>query len=252
MKIKPFTYNLSESAIQSVKDNTGEDQIDFKKSIKKGKSGSLIVITEEPSRMYYYTPVIYKEELYAAVFPNPVHLFLAQSIEHSKSVDSIVAEFPKNIQYVLQNEKSTLNLINDGLYYKYIIYKISAITSLIMTVESFVNSVIPDDYEFINKKDNRSIDKSKIERSLTLKEKLVDVIPQIIEIKDAKIYNKLYGKILEINSLRNEFIHLKTKLDSKNADPFIDHFESLINLDVKDKIEDVKKLICFLKPQFLE
>jgi len=250
MKIKPLTYELSQGAISSVENNVGEGTIDLTKSKNKRKSNTLVIVFEEPPQMNFYTPVIYKNELYAAFLPNPIHLFFAQAIEHANSVDKAMKLFPKSIEQKLNPEsKGEFNIIKSDIYNYYLIYKISSITSLIMAVESFVNLIIPDNYEFNDL--DKKFKKADIERFYNLKEKITRVIPEIINISNLNEYQKLYSKVIEVNLLRNEFIHLKTKRDEKNGDPFIDHFESLINLDLNEKINDVKNFINFLRLDYL-
>lgn len=251
MKIKPLTYELSKEAITSIESNLGDGTIDLSKCKNKRKSNSIVIAFKEPPRMNYYTPVIYKNNLYAAFFPNPTHLFFAQAIEHSESADRIVKLFPDNVEFVMNpNTKDEFNILTSDIYYKYLIYKISSITSLIMTVESFINFLIPESFTYSESSNDKILNKSDIEKSFSLKQKITVIIPEIISIQNLKDYQKLYNKILEINTLRNEFIHLKTKRDKNNTDPFIDHFESLINLNLNEKINDTKKFIDFLKPDY--
>lgn len=250
MKIKPLTYELSQGAVASVENNVGEGTIDLTKSKNKRKSNTMVIVFKEPPQMNYYTPVIYKNELYAAFLPNPIHLFFAQAIEHANSVDRAVKLFPNSIEQTFNPEtKGEFNIIKSDVYNYYLIYKISSVTSLIMAVESFINLIIPDNYEY--KDSDKVYNKSDIERFYNLKEKITKIIPEIIKISNLSDYQKLYSKVIEINLLRNEFIHLKTKRDKKNGDPFIDHFESLINLDLNEKIDNVKDFINFLRPDYL-
>ena len=41
---------------------------------------------------------------------------------------------------------------------------------------------------------------------------------------------------------------MKTKLDKKNMDPFVEYFEQLINLDLKQKISETEDLINIIEP----
>ena len=66
-----------------------------------------------------------------------------------------------------------------------------------------------------------------------------------------KVYEVKTNKFLELSIIRNEFIHMKTKLDGKNMDPFVDYFEQLINLDLKQEISETKNLIKLIEPNYL-
>ena len=118
-----------------------------------------------------------------------------------------------------------------------------------MAVESFVNSIIPEDFVYQRKKDE--LNKKQIELKLSLKEKITQLVPMIKMSKNIPSdYHKLTNKIIELNFLRNEFIHFKYTRDEKNIDPFFIHFEKLINMDLKQNIGHIKCYIKFFEPDF--
>jgi hypothetical protein len=237
--------------MSSVENNVGEGTIDLQKSIINQKSNTLVLITNNPPEMKYFTPIIYQNALFGSYLPSPVHLFFEQAIEHARTIEELIKLFPKHVEQTLNNNsKGEFKIINSDLYNSYLIYKISAITSLIMTIECFVNTMIPEDYSY-KEKEGKALSKPDIERYITLKQKLKNLIPEIVSIGDVQKYRKLCDKIIEINLLRNEFIHLKTAKTSNNADPFIDHFETLVNLNLKLKIEETKELINLITPNYL-
>jgi hypothetical protein len=129
-------------------------------------------------------------------------------------------------------------------------YKISSITALISTVECFINEIIPEDFTTENKK-KEIVGKEIIERHWNLKSKLKTIVPKIKTISDLKEYEIKTNKFLELSKVRNEFTHMKTKLDGKNMDPFLDYFEQLINLDLKQKIAETKNLIELIEPKYV-
>jgi hypothetical protein len=44
---------------------------------------------------------------------------------------------------------------------------------------------------------------------------------------------------------------MKTKLDRKDMDTFIDYFEQLIYLDLRQNISETKSLIDLIEPEYL-
>jgi hypothetical protein len=210
------------------------------------------MIKEDPPSMNYLAPVIYQDQLFGSIIPQPASLFYYQSKQFSDAVISLLEKFPDNVTMVFgNNDNDDFNIIDKDLYYTFLSYKISSLTSLIMFVECFLNSMIPDDYQTKNKK-GIDIDKGEIERRWGLKEKLKDVIPKVVQVESIEKYQTQYGKFLEFNTLRNHFIHLKTTRNEKNLDPFLDHFQNLINLDLKKSIEETEVLIKMIDPKYFD
>lgn len=250
MRTKKLKYDLSETAIKSVLDQTDSEA---KLTFSKMKSKIFLVINKDTKELSYIIPFLSNKKYYASDIPNPTCLFFSQAIENEENVSIIEKSFEKNIVVVLnQVSKSDLeiNLLRPDKFNQFLMYKISSITSLISAVESFLNTIIPENFETENSK-NEIIGKSKIERNWDLKSKLKDIVPKIKTIENKTEYNRKINKFIELSQIRNEFIHLKTTKDEKDLDPFLKYFEQLINLNLKEKIEEVKNLINFIEPNYL-
>jgi len=194
-------------------------------------------------------PIVHKKKLYTALFPSPVHLFFSQAIEHYNLSEVTKKQFDKNvIKTYNPNKLSEMFEIPDELYNSYLSQKISALTSLMMTVETFLNFLIPENFRL----EEDTVTKYEIERKYSIKQKITKIIPQIIKINNLESYKERYNKILIINDLRNDFIHLKTKKDNRNMDTFVEVFERLVNFNLEEKIYDVKDFVNYLNPDYIE
>ncbi len=92
-------------------------------------------------------------------------------------------------------------------------------------LEAFVNDQIPDDYEYVSHKRSDVIlevsDKSKIERHISLSEKISSVLPEILGVKTPKGNSKSWDAYKKLKGLRDRITHMKSE-DSKSAGPDVD------------------------------
>lgn len=251
MRTKKLKYDLSENALKSFVEQTDNNAI---LNLSKTKSKVFLVINKKSKELTYIIPFLLNDKYYASDIPNPTSLFFSQAIENADNVSLIQKSFDKNILVILNQDNNSdlnINLLNPEKFNQFLMYKISSITSLISAVESFINAIIPENFEIENLK-KQIIGKSDIERFWDLKSKLKEIVPKIKEIKDTNEYFILIDKFIELSKIRNEFIHLKTKKDEKNLDPFLKYFEILINLNLEIKILEVKKLINYIEPNYID
>lgn len=237
--------------MKSVDKVTDENAIlDLRKERKAKKGNTFLMFNKDTSKVCFIVLVLHEKKIYGGKIPKPSSLFLGQAIEFEKKASEYVKSFPNNVEMTLHQNPdpndnpndNSIYLIKEEEYYKFLMYKISSITALISTVECFVNEIIPDNFTTENKK-KEIVGKEIIERHWNLKSKLKTVVPKVKEIKDLKDYEIKANKFLELSKIRNEFTHMKTKLDGKNMDPFLEYFQQLINLNLKDKIAETKSLI---------
>lgn len=249
MKPNRKKYQLSEKTLDSVLGQT--DAIAKLDLNKNGKAGNtFLVIDQNSGEIQFIIPYKLQGNFYAAHFPSPVQLFFKQSLEHKTKAEAVAATFEENIEwlYCQEENSSQIKMVNSDIFDQFIIHKISCLTALISTIEAFSNETIPNNFKILNAK-NIEVGKAEVERQWDLKSKLKQVIPKIVTI-DSKQYEICVDKFLEMNYLRNEFIHMKFKTDNRNFDPYLDNFRRLINLDLKKSILEVKMLINIVKPNY--
>ncbi len=67
----------------------------------------------------------------------------------------------------------------------------------------------------------------------------------------ASSHKKIYDKLINLNGLRNDIVHLRS-IKEKNLQHFEKAFSTVINTDLNDYVEAVKDFINTVKPDFIE
>lgn len=253
MEANPYRLKLSTNTIKSVENQVDNSkEYDLSKKINAKKGNTIVLIKGDPSEMSFITPLFCQNAFYAAEIPILAKLFFAQAIEYENKSIAYVNLFPDHVNYTLASgAKFEIKMVDQRLYNLFLMNKISAVISLTMSVESFLNSIIPD--KFVLEDSNmKFIEKKEIEKNWDLKRKLKEVVPLIKIIDNQAAYLIKVNKFVQLSKLRNEFIHLKTKLEASNGDPFIVFFEELINLNLKLKIKETQELINHISPGYLK
>lgn len=92
-------------------------------------------------------------------------------------------------------------------------------------LEAFANDQIPEDYEYVSHRRSEVIlevsDKEKIQRHVSLCEKLSVVLPEIIGVKSPKGNSKCWEDYRRLKKLRDRITHMKSE-DRKSAQPDVD------------------------------
>jgi len=266
IKIKPFgLFKLADSALKSAEDNLDqqtlpEDSIkQYSKEIKAGKSSHFIGIIPDRKELFSFIPIVEDNQFFASPFPDPIQLYF--SLAYSNYQFSIETRgnivFQKN-----QKRNPPFNFVNDYLYNWHLKYKISTIIFLHSTIEAFINYIMPDDFifrhEIIGKGSDKfhlsikEYSKEQTERYILFKDKVSLVVPQISNIDFKKEHQKIYDNILNLSTMRNDLIHLRTTSQEKNRKHFETVFDKLVNFDLFPFVNSVKDFINILKPDFIE
>lgn len=243
MELDHKTHKVSDEVIESITSNSSTD-----KKMSRNKLGIQVVIIPDTNELKYIVPVEYKGSNFGAFLSSPEKLFLFQANEFSKLSEEIKKTFPMQITISLEQDSDSqpfMSLVNDSVYNEYIGLKISSIALLMMSVESFINTLIPESFEAENSR-KAIVGKLEIERHWKLKDKIKDVVPRVKILEDMEEYQNLYSKVIEISLLRNEFVHLKTKSNEKGIDPYLKHFESIVSLNLETAIKDVERLFDYI------
>lgn len=251
MKTNRKKYTLTQEALESAEKHLiPNGRLNLGKNSK--KSNALVAINPSTGELHYIVPYFFNGNYYGAHFPNPVELYYKQAIEHEKLVNSAVKSFEDNIDFVFEQRPPSdfsLKMVNSEIYDLFLVHKISCLTALISTVEAFANEQIPEDFRATDRR-NRELGKFEIERYWDIKSKLKNIIPELVPL-NLKEYNRMVDAFLEMNTLRNEFVHLKFKTDPSNIDPYLEIFKKLVALDLEEELSKVKALINFIKPAYL-
>ena len=82
-----------------------------------------------------------------------------------------------------------------------------------------------------------------IEKKYNLQKKFQQVLPKIKQINDVALYQNKYSQILSLNTLRNNFIHLKTTDLKNELVPIVNDIEKILKLDIDNEYSKIEKFI---------
>ncbi len=266
VKIKPFgLFKIAKSTLESVErnvDNNIAPQDSIKnviKEIKSGKPSQFFGVRGDKMELFPFIPIIENDQFFASFFPEPIQLYFSLAYSNYqfaiKSKNDIT--FQKN-----QRKDVPFNIVNSYLYNWHLKYKISTIIFLHSTIEAFINYIMPDDFiykQIINGKKSdkfkvstKEFDKEQTEKYINFKEKVSTVIPQLTNIDFQLNHKKIYDSIINLSTLRNNIIHLRSSTTEKNLKHFQIVFEEIINIDLIKYVLSVKDFINIIKPDYIE
>jgi hypothetical protein len=142
----------------------------------------------------------------------------------------------------------TEELIHD--YFNYFENVCGSIIFLFTSMESFMNSLIPDDfkYEKIESKRTELYNKVQIENNISFDEKISKVIPQIFNLDFRKTHQTYYVHIGNLKEFRDSVIHTKSNVGNFKYDYLV---KRSFTFDYLKTIECVAKYMNFYKPDYI-
>lgn len=180
--------------------------------------------------------------------PDPIVIYFSNAQYYLKYVLDSKKELFKD----LDDPKPNTNKILHS-FYGFYGCSTSYILFLFNSLEAFLNSLIPSDYQYIKDVDrkNKIYNKEKIQKYLPFEEKLKNIIPQITNKNFHSEFGNKYDAIIKLKGLRDEIVHTKT--DDKSKPNYYQRLYTLaLNFDYKETIYHVKDLINFYKPVLIE
>jgi len=209
--------------------------------------------------MFKSRTVSYQNEVFIAPLPNPVHLLINVGIENYNNSITILELLKEDCQ-LSEDDKGVhiLNLDYDNTnsnFNNLVKFKITAVISLITSLEAFLNQVIPNEFVYngIRKGKPHKFNKKQIESaSISFKEKLTDVMSQLVKKPHfSKQHHKVIDLILQMYAVRRELIHMKT-----NSEDWMGLYYkitgSVIDIDLEKAILAVRKYMNIIEPNFLK
>ncbi len=120
--------------------------------------------------------------------------------------------------------KSSVTFDTDRSAIDYVERMIEAILMAFTAIEAFANETIPNDYTYSHHRSSKTIleisDKQKIERNLSLDEKLSNVLPEVIGCRSPK-GTRSWESYRQLKNVRDRIVHMKTA-DRKSSGPDLD------------------------------
>lgn len=243
----PFgNYKITDSAFENLPVSSDpmvkEKKVEF---LKKSIGNFLIMIDPKKKETWLCPTVFHKNRLISSYFYDPVLMFLNQALLFQ--YNSIKELEDAEVHRRLQN----IEMIDPQSFSYFLQLKFSTIIILHTSIDSFLNSVIPDAMVYY---DNKTKSKKDWEHSLNFKEKL-KMASSIKEINfDIKrIEDKLcYDTLLELNEFRNDIVHFKTYKTEQNIEIFVEKIERVLRLNVDNHIDNVIKIMNRIRPEYVQ
>lgn len=221
---------------------SAEEQGDLVKKIlqevgKLKESGKIVLAQTHVADSYVMakiTPSKAKQNTLIFQEPNPVVIYYNSAIDHTENAVKI------------QKEILSKNWSPDELYSIFMDFfreSFQAITQLTMSLEALFNQKIPEDIQL--SKGDKSLNKEDIEWK-EFKEKFRHILPFITGIDIYKDHIDDYQKIIKLNSLRNDLIHLKF-LRQENFTFYQTLFKELIDFEFERHATSVYNIITLLE-----
>jgi len=171
--------------------------------------------------------------------------FIEKSIDHIVGLRNQILELAGN---QIKDSKISENIAS--LFYNFFQLSSNFVINLFISLEAFNNSLIPNDYTYINKK-RKKYNREGIQRSIKFEEKLKRVIPQLFKKSFVVDFNKKFELLREMKTLRDDVIHTK----NFNTDFYASYkemFTKYIDFDFKNALAYTKEYMNFYKPNHIE
>ncbi len=228
---------------------------EVRKKIKKG-DGNLFLMSQEGEALQA-TTFTHKKKIYAGHAPNLIHIYFDQALAQIQWSNKYADSF----KFISKQEIAEIGFLPDGIFNRFIQLRVSAIIFLHLSVEAFINHIIPEDFVYIKVVSDKSdklpvqitnFSKKQIERGTTFKEKIENVIPQIESLNfNATKNSKIIGRILEIGKIRDEIVHLKSK-DKETLSFYKNIFNFIGSRDLMEYMHSAKKYMNILERDFIK
>ncbi|AIY13876.1 hypothetical protein [Cellulophaga baltica] len=228
---------------------------EVRKKIKTG-DGNIFLLSEEGQALQAAT-FTHKKKIYAGHAPNLIHIYFDQALAQIQWSNKYADSF----KYISKQEIAEIGFLPDGIFNRFIQLRVSAIIFLHLSVEAFINHIIPDDFVYTKVNSGNTdkfseqitnFSKKQIERWSTFNEKIENVIPQVESLNfDPNKNSKIIGRILEIGKIRDEIVHLKSK-DKETMSFYKKIFNFIGSRDLMDYMNAAKKYMNILEKDFIK
>ncbi|MCD0466191.1 hypothetical protein [Flavobacterium sp. ENC] len=227
----------------------------WEQELKQNKSN--LLLANEDGDFFQATTFINKRIVFAGIAPNLIQAYFDLAYEQVQ----LTNKYAETFHYIASEKFDRVKLIDTPIFNRFIQYRISAIIFIHLSVEAFLNFIIPEDfiYSKIEKSNSNKfqeqitkLNKENIERWVSFKEKIEEVITKIPNVKfDIEKNRTIIGQILEIEKIRNEIIHLKSKESNSNIH-YQQVFAFLASKDLNLYLSATKKFINILQKDFIK
>jgi len=244
-KVKFLNQVEVKGLTQMLADNISESTPTTLKEFKKKNPDDYYAVLMGYDELIYCSKLeIDKLELWIPE-PNPVHIYYTEAYVY---LDPLLKS-QKDLVSIATQLKGSTNIETFPYLLKFFAQSSKLIVFAFLTLESFINQVTPEDFEFKTKK--KILDKAKIERYLKFGDKIGLLMPKIFSKNFAEDYPVENGQISKLKELRDDLTHLKTKKDKYN-NKYREVINSILNSDYEAIMSAVETYLNYYVPDFIE
>jgi len=214
---------------------------DMLKTLDKTEKIAFIIDTEG----YHILSLMYNNQGKELLVPIPD---LTLAYYDSAYINNYERKSFKNDLFKKLSQTSALTDSVSHEIYRYINYATTSLIMMFTSIESFLNSLIPENESYKNKKGVHN--KEKIERYIGFEEKILQVIPSF---EKKSFYNNksdfLKSPIGKLKKIRDEIIHTKSSFMYQKQSKLI---KQLLDFEFDKTLLEIKKLMNFYKLNYIE
>ena len=142
----------------------------------------------------------------------------------------------------------TANVMN--AFYDFFQLSADFVIFLMMSLEAFNNSLIPNNHTYINKK-GKKYSREGIQRSIKFEEKFKRVIPQLFNKSFVVDFNIKFELLRKMKSLRDDVVHTKNLNEDFYAS-YREIYKKYLDFDFENALLYTKDYINYYKPNHIE
>lgn len=182
--------------------------------------------------------------------PNPIVIYF----DTARTFHKIIQNRRKDLFGTLTTPGNNFYALN-GDFYWYFSTVSSYIIFLFLSIEAFVNKIIPNDFEYrknIQDRKTELYDKYQIQRSIEFLEKIKKVVPAITNKNFIQEFGHKYELIKKLKEYRDEIIHTKS-FEGKNSPNFYENlYANSLNFEFDKTLFAVRDYINYHEENLIE
>lgn len=163
-----------------------------------------------------------------------------------------------NLSYIYSVRKQLMSLFRTNshvpesslkLFYDFFGASSNFVIALMTSLEAFVNQKIPTDYIYKGSKSGKTYNNEQIQRSISLYEKIINILNKIENKNFSKEYSAQQHRINNLKQLRDNIVH------TKKGEAFLNYtelFKNSLQFRYDLTIEAVRDFINYYHPNLIE
>lgn len=212
-----------------------------------GMYGWLLTDTNEMFQTFRYEK---DGEVYMLPEPDPVVIYFDTARNNYRQLKELREELFKDKAHFGKDLVATM-----GNFYWYYATASSFAIYLFFSVEAFINKMIPKDYEYRRKIQNKKtelFDKFQVQRNVEFPEKIKDIIPEIKGKSFVQEFTHKYDQIQKLKYFRDEVVHTKSFEGDKVPNFYEQLYVMSLDFEFEKTLLYVRDYINYYQPGLIE